>query len=162
MGTADSATFAQLQQAATNRMNAALANTSNDPMAIRNRNLALNDKAAADNAALPSTGYVPTWQDMAQYHDAIFGPGAHPQTDPWLASFMAKLGGKTYGAGGLNSYINQYDYNPTSFAGFTQDNPNWSYAYGGGWNDLRGAAQGTGNLVDRTGQHVAQAANYNQ
>jgi len=126
-GTADNRTFAQLQQATMDRMNAGLANTGTDPESIREHNLAMNDNVMYQNSLLPSSGYTPTWMDMAALRDS-WDRNRQGALDPIYKDLLAKLGGKQWGDNSLNYWINKYSYDPGSFAGFRADNPN----FGGG------------------------------
>lgn len=90
-----------------------------------------------------NTGYMPTWQEMAQLNSS-WDSGRKGYMDDWYQNVLKKVGSQDQ----LNKYINQYSYDPNSFAGFKAANPNWQYSYGGSWKDLQGAMnpQPTGPL----------------
>jgi hypothetical protein len=70
---------------------------------------------------------------MAKYMD-------HTNTG-WTPDLQA-LVGKVGGQANMNQFVNQYEGNPGSFAGYSAANPNWKYSTGGNWTDLQKAGGG--------------------
>ena len=138
------------RQGVSPQWNGALTNQrQRDPMALRQGStlgdmsrggFGLKDASAPD-PGLPQTpsggssGYAPTWQEMAQLNDS-YGKGGQGWMDPRLQSVLQKFGGDETA---LNKAINQYSYNPNSFAGYADANKGFGMGYGGSWSDLQNA-----------------------